>query len=269
MLHNFQTDNYSSNHLLSSLPAADRARLVPGLQAVQLSSGDEINQPTKSFEFAYFPTSSVVSLVCNMEDGASVEVAMAGNDGLLGTALFLGGDATSYHAIVSMGGEAMRMEGSVLKDQFTRGGVFQRVLLRYTASLITQISLTAACNRKHPLEKRLCRWLLLVRDRVASDDLMITQEFIASILGARRETVTVAVGHLQDAGMIRYSRGRLQIVDRRLLEAAVCECYHAVCAGCNGDSLPTREYASECTRSSARKWPHGVLPIDRIGWLDP
>jgi CRP-like cAMP-binding protein len=143
--------------------------------------------------------------------------------------------------MVGIAGEALRMEARILRDQFMRGGAFQRVLLRYTSALITQISLTAACNRKHTLEKRLCRWLLLIRDRVDSDELIMTQEFIANMLGGRRETVTVAAGRLQDAGLIHYSRGRLRIVDRKRLEETVCECYKAVTVECHRLLAPSAE----------------------------
>jgi len=187
-----------------------------------------------------------------MEDGATVEVALTGNDGVLGTSIFLDGKATANRAIVGIAGEAVRMEARVLRDQFVRGGTFQRVLLRYTSALITQISLTAACNRKHTLEKRLCRWLLLIRDRVASDELIMTQEFIASMLGGRRETVTVAAGRLQDAGLIHYSRGRLRIVDRKRIEETVCECYQAVKTECNQVLTPnTEKYFNVCAKLRA------------------
>ncbi|MFY9803461.1 MAG: Crp/Fnr family transcriptional regulator [Candidatus Acidiferrales bacterium] len=182
-----------------------------------------------------------MSLICDMEDGGTVEVALTGNDGVLGTSLFLGGNAITSRAIVGIAGEALRMEARILRDQFMRGGAFQRVLLRYTSALITQISLTAACNRKHTLEKRLCRWLLLIRDRVDSDELIMTQEFIANMLGGRRETVTVAAGRLQDAGLIHYSRGRLRIVDRKRLEEMVCECYKAVTVECHRLLAPSAE----------------------------
>ena len=160
-----------------------------------------------------------------MENGATTEVALTGNDGVLGTSLFLGGNTATNRAIVGIAGEALRIEARILKDQFTRGGTFQHVLLRYTEALITQISLTAACNRMHTLEKRLSRWLLLIHDRTTSDQFVMTQEFIANMLGGRRETVTVAAGHLQDAGLIQYTRGRLTIVNRKGLENTVCECY--------------------------------------------
>jgi len=218
----------SQNHLLSSVSGEDYDRLLPHLCPVKLSLGSVVGDSNGHFGFAYFPTTCVVSLICAMENGATAEVALTGNDGVLGTSLFLGGNTTTSRAVVGIAGEALRMEAKVLKDQFMRGGTFQRVLLRYTEALITQISLTAACNRMHTLEKRLCRWLLLIRDRATSDELIMTQEFIANMLGGRRETVTVAAGHLQDAGLIHYTRGRLRIVNRKGLESTVCECYRAV-----------------------------------------
>jgi hypothetical protein len=252
MSHIFQHEDNSSNHLLSNLPVEDYARLVPHLRTVKFSLGEVVGQGARDFGFAYFPTTCVVSLVCDMEDGATAEVALAGNDGVLGTSLFLEGHATTNRAIVGIAGEALRMEARVLRDHFTRGGPFQRVLLRYTGTLINQISLTAACNRKHTLEKRLCRWLLLIRDRVSSDELIMTQEFIANMLGGRRETVTVAAGRLQDAGLIHYTRGHLRIVDRKRLEETVCECYKAVSSECNCLlTANTEKYVSVCAKPRA------------------
>jgi hypothetical protein len=252
MAYIFQNEVHSSNHLLSSLSVEDYAQLVPHLQTVKLSLGDAIGQGSGNCGYAYFPTTCVVSLICDMEDGATSEVALTGNDGVLGTSLFLGSNATANRAIVGIAGEALRMDARFLRDQFMRGGEFQRVLLRYTGGLITQISLTAACNRKHTLEKRLSRWLLLIRDRVASDELIMTQEFIANMLGGRRETVTVAAGRLQDAGLIHYTRGRLRIVDRRGLEETVCECYKAVSAECNRlIAQNTGKYLSACAKQRA------------------
>jgi CRP-like cAMP-binding protein len=160
-----------------------------------------------------------------MEDGATAEVALVGNEGMLGTSLFLGGNTTSNRAIVGIAGEAQRMDARILRDQFLRCDAFQRILLQYTEALISQISITAGCNRRHTLVKRLCRWLLLLHDRTNSDEFVMTQEFIANMLGGRRETVTVAAGHLQDAGLIHYKRGHLKIIDRQGLENSVCECY--------------------------------------------
>jgi CRP-like cAMP-binding protein len=241
MSRSFPYEEQTSNQLLSSLSVEEYSRLAPHLHSVKLGLGDVIGQESRGFGFAYFPTSSVVSLICDMEDGGSVEVGLTGNDGVLGTSLFLGGNAITSRAMVGIAGEALRMEARILRDQFMRGGAFQRVLLRYTSALITQISLTAACNRKHTLEKRLCRWLLLIRDRVDSDELIMTQEFIANMLGGRRETVTVAAGRLQDAGLIHYSRGRLRIVDRKRLEEMVCECYKAVTVECHRLLAPRAE----------------------------
>src|SRR5882724_2414694 len=241
MSHALRIGDRSPNQLLSSLSVEEYAGIVPHLGTVKFSRGDVIGYDRADLGYAYFPTTCVVSLICDMEDGATAEVALAGNDGVLGTSLFLGGSAATNRAIVGIAGEAVRMGARALRDQFMRGGAFQRVLLRYTDALIAQISLTAACNRKHTLEKRLCRWLLLLRDRTASDELMMTQEFIANILGGRRETVTVAAGRLQDAGLIHYTRGRLRILDRKRLEESVCECYKAVRTECNRSVAPEAE----------------------------
>jgi hypothetical protein len=217
-----------ANLLLSCLVPEDYAKLAPHLQTVKLESGAILGGEAGECRFAYFPTTCVVSLICEMEDGATAEVALTGNEGVLGTSLFLGGRATTNRAIVGIAGEAQRMDAQVLRGQFMRCEAFQRVLLKYTDTLISQISNTAACNRRHTLEKRLCRWLLLLHDRAPSDEFVMTQEFIANMLGGRRETVTVAAGHLQDAGLIHYTRGRLRIVDRQGLENYVCECYRNV-----------------------------------------
>jgi hypothetical protein len=206
----------------------DYARIAPHLHTVKFALGTVIGHCSRELSFAYFPTTCVVSLICDMEDGGTAEVALTGNDGVLGTSLFLGGNTTTNRAVVGIAGEAQKMDGRILKDQFMRGGAFQRVLLRYTEALITQISCTAACNRMHTLEKRLCRWLLHIHDRTTSDEFVMTQEFIANMLGGRRETVTIAAGHLQDAGLIHYTRGRLKIIDRQGLENSVCECYRPV-----------------------------------------
>jgi hypothetical protein len=217
-----------ANLLLSSLAPDDYAKLAPYLHIVKLESGTLLGGNTFECPFAYFPTTCVVSLICEMEDGATAEVALTGNEGVLGTSLFLGGHASTNRAIVGIAGEAQRMDAQVLRGQFMRCESFQRVLLNYADALISQISNTAACNRRHTLEKRLCRWLLLLHDRTCSDEFVMTQEFIANMLGGRRETVTVAAGHLQDAGLIHYTRGHLRIVNRKGLEGYVCECYRSV-----------------------------------------
>jgi CRP-like cAMP-binding protein len=225
---NNQVYSRPSNRLLSALAAEDYAQLAPHLRTVKMELGATLGYGSSGNNFAYFPTTSVISLICDMENGATAEVALAGNDGLLGTSLFLGGGTAASRAIVGISGEALRLDARILKEQFARCYSFQRILLRYTETLISQISLTAACNRMHKLEKRFCRWLLLIHDRATSDEFVMTQEFIANMLGGRRETVTVAAGHLQDAGLIQYTRGRLKIMDRAGLENSVCECYRPV-----------------------------------------
>jgi len=184
-------------------------------------------------EHIYFPTTSVVSTLYTMEDGATAEMGLVGTDGVVGVHLFLGGDTTPNRALVVVGGEAFRMKAKTLREEFALGGPLQCQLLRYTQALITQISQTAVCNRLHAVEQRLCRWLLMCRDRVETNELQMTQEFISNMLGGRRETVTVAAGRLQDAGLIRYARGHITILDRKGLEASVCECYPVVEAECD------------------------------------
>jgi CRP-like cAMP-binding protein len=201
---------------------------LSALEPVTLALGDVVYEPGGRLEYLYFPTSCIVSLLYSMEDGATAEMGLAGNDGVVGVASFLGGDTTPNRAVVALAGDALRMKNKALREEFARGGAFQRLLLRYTQSLITQISQTAVCNRLHSIEKRLCRWLLLCLDRVDSDQLLMTQEFISNMLGGRRESVTVAAGHLQDAGLIHYCRGHITLLDRPGLESAVCECYQTV-----------------------------------------
>jgi CRP-like cAMP-binding protein len=224
---------YSTNVLLSNLCREDYASISTHCELVKLELGKVLEGNSHDCAFAYFPTTCVISLVCDMEDGATVEVALAGRDGLIGTNLYLGGNPVANRAMVGIAGEAVCMDARALRDLFTRNTIFRRVLLRYTGTLLAQMTLTAACNRRHTLEKRLCRWLLLLHDRVSSNHLVMTQEFIAGMLGSRRETVTVAAGRLQDAGLIQYSRGTLRILDRRRLEEACCGCYQAVRMECN------------------------------------
>jgi CRP-like cAMP-binding protein len=210
----------------------ERGRLLTSLEPVRFSLGDVLYEPGERLAHLYFPTTCIVSLVYSMEDGATAEMALSGNDGAVGVALFLGGGTTSNRAIVATAGEALRMKAAVLREEFTRGGHLQQLLLRYTQGLITQISQTAVCNRLHSIEKRLCRWLLLCLDRVDSEQLLLTQEFISNMLGGRRESVTVAAGRLQDAGLIHYSRGHITLLDRKGLESAACECYRTVRVEC-------------------------------------
>jgi CRP-like cAMP-binding protein len=193
-----------------------------------LTLGDVIYEPGERMDYIYFPTSAVVSLVYTMEKGATAEMGLVGNEGVVGIALFMGGDTTPNQAVAQVAGGALRMRAQAMLEEFRRGGPFQLALLRYTQALITQISQTAVCNRLHQVEQRLCRWLLLTRDRLPSDQILMTQEFIAHMLGVRREGVTVAAHRLQDAGLIRYRRGHITILDREGLEAAACECYRVV-----------------------------------------
>jgi len=215
----------TENRLLAALPREEYQRLVPELHPVTFSLGDVVYESGARLDYIYFPTTSVVSLLYMMEDGSVAEAGLAGNDGVVGVALFLGGDTTPNRAVVQLAGRAIRMKAKALQWEFRRGGALQQLLLRYTQALITQISQTAACNRLHSVEQRLCRWLLLCHDRAESNELLMTQEFISNMLGGRRESVTVAAGRLQDAGLIHYIRGRIKILDRKGLEAAVCECY--------------------------------------------
>ena len=216
------------NRLLNALPQEEYRQLIPLLEPVSLALGTVLYQAGESMEYVYFPTTSVVSLLYTMEDGMTAEVGLTGNDGIVGISLFLGDDTTPNQTVVQIAGDAYRLSARAVQAEFMRAGPFQQLLLRYTQSMITQISQTAVCNRLHSLEQRFCRWLLLSRDRVKSDELIMTQEYIANMLGGRRESVTVAAGRMQDAGFISYSRGRIIILDRKGLEATVCECYQVV-----------------------------------------
>jgi CRP-like cAMP-binding protein len=216
------------NRLLAALPAAEYERLRPLLRPVEFSLGEVVYEFAGQLDYVFFPTSSIISLLYTMENGTSAEMGLTGNDGVLGIALFMGGGTMPNRAVVQSAGGALRMKAKALQDEFALGGKFQQLLLRYTQALITQISQTAVCNRLHSVEQQLCRWLLLSHDRLQTDELIMTQELIADMLGVRREGVTVAAGHLQDAGAISYVRGRIQILDRPKLEETVCECYRVV-----------------------------------------
>jgi CRP-like cAMP-binding protein len=216
------------NRLLATLPHEDAERLLPQLTPVPLALGDVLYEPDRPMAYLYFPTTAVVSLIYTMVDGTTAEMGLVGNEGVVGIALFMGGDTTPNRAIVQVAGEALRLRASILRAEFMRAGAVQLALLRYTQALITQISQTAVCNRLHAIEQRLCRWLLLTRDRVPSDAIQMTQEFIAHMLGVRREGVTLAARDLQEAGLIRYVRGHITILDRPGLEATACECYRVV-----------------------------------------
>jgi len=225
-----EAGNAARNRILRDLPPQDRLRIAAGLQPATFALGDVLGELGEAPSCVYFPTSAVVSALYTTQDGATAEMGLVGNDGVVGLSLFLGGDATPSEATVVVAGDALRLDADALRKEFRAGGALHALLLRYTQAFITQISHTAVCNRLHPVEQRLCRWLLMCHDRVDRDDLQMTQELISNVLGGRRETVTVAAGHLQDAGLIRYARGHIEIVDRKGLEAAACECYPAVAA---------------------------------------
>jgi CRP-like cAMP-binding protein len=218
----------TGNRLLARLPREELERLRPHLGHVSFSLGEVIYESGGMQSHIYFPTTAIISLLYLMENGSSAEMGVAGCEGLVGVALFMGGGTVPNRAVVQSAGDAFRMKTKVLQDEFARGGMFQRLLLRYTQALMTQMSQTAVCNRLHTVEQQLCRWLLLSRDRLDSDELVMTQELIANMLGVRREGVTHAAGRLQEGGLISYVRGRITILDRRGLEAAVCECYKVV-----------------------------------------
>ncbi len=213
------------NHLLAALPDEDYERLLPHLELHSLELGCAINEAGGRVCHGYFPTTSIVAPLCVMENGVSAAIAIAGNEGVVGIPLFMGGDTTANREVVQSAGYAYRLGATRLKKEFEQGGPLQNLLLRYTHALITQIAQTAMCNRYHSVEQRLCRWLLLSLDRVSSNELAMTQELVANMLGVRREGVTEAAGKLQDAGLISYARGRITILDRAKLEARVCECY--------------------------------------------
>ncbi|MEO8629666.1 MAG: Crp/Fnr family transcriptional regulator, partial [Betaproteobacteria bacterium] len=200
----------------------------PHLELVTMPLGEVMYEAGGLLPHVYFPTTAIVSLIYVMTDGASAEIAVVGNEGILGIALFMGGESTPSRAVVQSAGHAYRLEGSLLKQEFNRAGPVMHLLLRYTQALITQMAQTAVCNRHHSVDQQLCRWLLLSLDRLPSNELSMTQELIANMLGVRREGVTEAAGKLQNAGLIRYSRGRITVLDRLGLEARSCECYAVV-----------------------------------------
>jgi CRP-like cAMP-binding protein len=211
--------------VLLGLPSEDRARLVGALQPVTFALGEVVYEAGARMEYLYFPTTCVVSSLYMTEAGTTAEMFLAGNDGVVGVPLFLGSETTANRAVAVVAGAGYKMRAKTLRDEFAAGGALQALLLRYTESLITQICQTAVCNRLHAAEQRLCRWLLMCHDRVHSNELQMTQELISNMLGGRRETVTVAAGRLQDAGLIRYSRGHITILNRKGLEEMGCECY--------------------------------------------
>jgi CRP-like cAMP-binding protein len=218
----------NQNHLLAALPAAEFERLAAHLEAVPMALGQMLYEPGGQLQHAYFPVSAIVSLHYVLESGAAASVASVGNEGVLGVSLFMGGDTTPSSAVVQNGGQAYRLDRRVLKQEFERNGALQRLLLRYTQALLTQMSQTAVCNRHHSVEQQLCRWLLVTLDRVPSGEFSMTQELVAGMLGVRREGITEAAGRLQGEGFIRYRRGHIAVLDRAGLQTRVCECYGVV-----------------------------------------
>jgi len=218
----------SENSLLAAVPALEVARLADELELVPLALGEMLYGPGGQLQHAYFPTTSIISLHYVTESGASAEIAGVGNEGVVGVSLFMGGNTTPSSAVVQTAGQAYRLERRVLMEEFNRGGPFQKLLLRYTQALITQMSQTAVCNRHHSVEQQLCRWLLGTLDRVPSGQFVMTQELVANMLGVRREAITEAAGKLQHAGFIRYRRGHIAVLEKAGLVKLSCECYSVV-----------------------------------------
>ena len=217
-----------SNHLLAALPEAEWQRWLPQLESVEMPLGQVLYESGSNLKHVYFPTTAIVSLLYVMENGASAEIAVVGNEGIVGISLFMGGESTPSRAVVQSAGHGFRLKAQATKDEFNRSGPVMHLLLRYTQALITQMAQTAVCNRHHSLDQQLCRWLLLSLDRLHGSELVMTQELIANMLGVRREGVTEAAHRLQEAALIRYARGHISVLDRKGLETRVCECYSVV-----------------------------------------
>jgi CRP-like cAMP-binding protein len=217
-----------NNQILAALPDEDFERLQPHLELVAVELGWVVYEAGIQLKYLYFPIDCIVSMLYVMEDGSSAEIAVVGNEGLVGIALFMGGDTTPSRALVQSAGHAYRLKAGLMKQEFARGGALQHLLLRFTQALLTQMSQTAVCNRHHTVEQQLCRWLLLSLDRLSSSEVMMTQELIANMLGVRRESVTERARKLQEAGLISYSRGHISVIDRPKLEQYACECYAVV-----------------------------------------
>jgi CRP-like cAMP-binding protein len=216
------------NHLLAALPDAEAQRWLPLLEPVDLPLGEVLYESGITLSHVYFPTTAIVSLLYVMENGASAEIAVVGNEGIVGISLFMGGESTSSRAVVQSAGKGFRLKAQLMKQEFNRAGPVLHLLLRYTQALITQMSQTAVCNRHHSLDQQLCRWLLLSLDRLEGNQLVMTQELIANMLGVRREGVTEGALKLQHAGLIQYARGHITVLDRAALERRSCECYAVV-----------------------------------------
>jgi len=220
--------NPRQSHLLAVLPESESKRLLPYMELVSLTLGQALYESGDQLNHVYFPTTAIVSLLYELENGSSAEIAVVGNEGIVGIALFLGGDTMPNRAVVQSAGQAYRLQGRLLQQEFNRGGAMQHVLLRYTLAMLTQMAQTAVCNRHHSVDQQLCRWLLLSLDRLPTMELVMTQGLIANMLGVRREGVTEAAGKLQKEGLIHYSRGRITVLNRPGLESRVCECYGVV-----------------------------------------
>ena len=216
------------NHLLAALPEDEYARLQSKLEPISFKLGEVLYESGDKMDYLYFPTTTIISMLYVMENGATAEIGVIGNDGLIGNALFMGGDTTTSRAISQSAGEAYRMRAKDVKPEFALGGVFQQIALRFTQALMTQISQTAVCNRLHAVEQQLCRWLLLSHDRLDSDKLVMTHDLISNMLGVRREGVTLAAQKLAKRKLIKNVRGTITVIDRKGLEEAVCECYKVV-----------------------------------------
>lgn len=216
------------NHLLAALPDAEWQRWLPQLEWVEMPLGQVLYESGSTLSHVYFPITAIVSLLYVMENGASAEIAVVGHEGIVGISLFMGGNSTPSRAVVQSAGQGFRLKAQAMKDEFNRAGPVLHLLLRYTQALITQMAQTAVCNRHHSLDQQLCRWLLLSLDRLQGSELVMTQELIANMLGVRREGVTEGALKLQQAGLIRYARGRISVLDRQGLEQRTCECYAVV-----------------------------------------
>lgn len=216
------------NYLLACLPPDVQKRLYPELELVELHGGQVLQEPGNKWRYAFFPTTCILSKIHLLETGSTAEIAVVGNEGMVSICLFMGGDSMPNHTLVKSAGFAYRLKGSLLKEAFANSASVQSLFLRYTQALLTQMAQTAVCNRHHTVDQQLCRWLLLNLDRLSSNEMIMTQEFIAHMLGVRREGITEAAGNLQAAGLIKYCRGRIRVVDRPGLEARACECYEVV-----------------------------------------
>jgi CRP-like cAMP-binding protein len=256
------SDNPENNHLLATLPEEEFGRLAPHLESCPMRLGDILYRPGAPLQYAYFPTTAIVSMVYVMESGASAEIASVGNEGVLGISLVLGGDTTPSSAVVQTAGASYRLKANLLQEEFNRGGNTQRLLLRYTQALAVQIGQTASCNRHHTIEQQLCRWLLTTLDRLPSSEVVMTQELVAGMLGVRRESITAAAAKLQRAGVLSYRRGHITVVERLGLEAVACECYTVVkneYSRLRADAVRHERPTVKAQRESERDYPVDTL----------